>query len=205
MLLRKNYASSFTFILILLLSFPAGAAQVDLLRATSYTLNVIDGRLECQSYNLSIRGEILPGDELKFDVLAKELAILRFGKDACPGSILSLSSLGGNVAAAIKIAFAVRELKVTTSVDAYELCYSACFYIWAASVSRTVDISSRLGVHQSSIGGISTPEGTIAGAKLLRRWNINVDVTDAMLATPPNQLYTLTREDMGKVASWLFR
>lgn len=149
----------------------------------------------CTYKVISVKGEILLGDEARFVRLIKEIPE---SKHASPftGPFVQLDSLGGSVLAAVRMGRVIRSFQLSTFVDAYENCYSACFYIWAAGEARWADVTSRMGVHQSSIRGIPMPDGTLDGAKLLRHWGIPDSLTDAMVETPPDKIYTLSKAEI---------
>jgi hypothetical protein len=141
-------------------------------------------------HNMSINGDIAPGDEVKFLEL---LPMVTHGVN-----FIALHSHGGNVRAALRIAQAIHDAgdQVIVEVTAYEECYSACFFILAAAHIRAIDPTARIGVHQSSIYGLPELDGTLALAKRMRVWRVSPDITDAMLATPPGGLYILSKAQM---------
>lgn len=88
-------------------------------------------------YELS--GDIEPGAEDLFNELA--------GKNP-QGGWLVLSSLGGDVRAAIMIGLAAQRQKIKTYVPPNTYCLSACAIIWAGGYERWAAKGATLGFHR---------------------------------------------------------
>jgi hypothetical protein len=198
-------AATLYFLPLLTIVTQAKAAEFLIYKHTLTSISAGELPKECFGYSISLQGEIRPGDDDVFERLVDQTDKLRSEPGSCPyynDLSLSLESPGGSMGVALRIATIIRYRSITTSVGAYRECMSACFYIWASTLGRerrTLDPTSVMGVHQSSIAGRVEPGSTLTGARLLRNWDIAPSVTDAMLGTPPNQMYILSRRQMGQI------
>jgi hypothetical protein len=90
---------------------------------------------------IEIKGKIKPGDADRFDVEANKVSTK-------PHRVfVLLSGPGGNLLDSLHIGTAIRSKGWYTSVPAKKECDSSCAYIWIAGVSRSADVSSRIGFH----------------------------------------------------------
>jgi hypothetical protein len=141
---------------------------------------------------MSITGDIVPGDDAKFAAFVSHL-------EAKPMLRITLNSRGGNVQAAMRIAEMITERDGTTEVGPYDECYSACFFMLAAGKERLLDPTAQVGVHQAALRGYAQLGVTLSLAKQMRAWDVPPEITDAMLATPPGQIYRLNRTELREV------
>jgi hypothetical protein len=145
---------------------------------------------------LRLRGTISPGDGAR---IAREIT------QAAPTLVL-LHSPGGSVRDALEIGRAVRGLGIETRLAAGAICLSACPYVFVGGTVRAVGDGARLGVHQHSFG-----ESTILPAFLavediqrgqaevlahLTAMGIDPQIMGPALATPPDEIYILTAEEL---------
>ena len=68
--------------------------------------------------------------------------------DGSPWIIATLNSAGGDVASAMAIGHLFREKAVQTHVVKDDVCSSACVFIFAGGVSRTMSSHAYLGLHR---------------------------------------------------------
>ena len=122
------------------LAFPAAAAEIRTVRAPSG-----DATLE-------LSGIIEPGDDARIAAAAS-------GRPR-PAAV-SLSSLGGNVQAALAIGALVRREGLRTVVPARAVCASACGLVWLAGTPRAMGEESHVGLHAAYLrrNGISVETG----------------------------------------------
>ena len=119
--------------------------------------------------SIVISGRIDPGDEARF---LSSLSRLRRG-----GTIeVHLSSPGGSVLAAMKIADIVHRAGLTTQVPYRATCASACVLVFAAGVTRIADADSTIAVHSVGMRGQADVDqemvengGTLAATTLMAR------------------------------------
>src|SRR5438552_2631527 len=64
-----------------------------------------------------------------------------------------LNSTGGKLLEGLRLAGAIREAKLSTSVGQGAVCASACFLAFAAGDSKFVDYGAQIGVHKASDKG----------------------------------------------------
>jgi hypothetical protein len=153
-----------------------------------------------------ISGEIVAGDYQKFLKLANQKI----------GARVILSSPGGDLNEAVKIAELVSRLNINTEVPKGEICASACFFIWINGerrVARKINSNSdkvSLGLHRpylsnptvernSTENQINVQRRTIAylEGKLIPRRLI-----DIMMARPSNDIYWMTETDLSELGEY---
>lgn len=126
---------------------------------------------------------------------------------------VSLNSNGGSLAEAIKIGEAVREMALETSVaDADEArCISACFFIWAAGIERSVPYRNDtryLGIHRiyfnrdqykdlsSSDAEKEYGKAQDATIAYLLKMGVPLDIANKAFRIPSNDVYFLTQSEI---------
>lgn len=99
--------------------------------------------LECEGksgcFILGIAGEIVPGDEKKFEDLVK--------KNGVKMAVVWLNSPGGNVLAGYTIGKSIVDKGYTTIVTSKSVCMSMCASIWLAGSTHQVEAGARIGFH----------------------------------------------------------
>ena len=150
--------------------------------------------------SIVISGRIDPGDEAHF---LSSLSRLRRG-----GTIeVHLSSPGGSVLAAMKIADIVHRAGLTTQVPYRATCASACVLVFAAGVTRIADADATIAVHSVGMRGQADVDqemvensGTLAATTLMARimssYGAPPSVIGKMVATPTDEAAVLTRADL---------
>jgi len=121
--------------------------------------------------------------------------------------LLILDSEGGDIAAAIEIGRLVRrwsESVVLVSLNSK--CYSACVFVLAGGLHRTVH--GKIGIHRpfGSVPKTATYESTQkefraleqSAKKFLQEVNIPVALFDEMMSVPPQKLRILTEDELAR-------
>ncbi len=146
---------------------------------------------------LVLTGAIMPGDADRFsDFMA--------GREA-PETVF-LNSPGGSVGDALAIGRALRELEANTAMSEADICLSACPYLLAAGVDRTVAEGAMVGVHQHFFGENTALPAFLAVEDIQRgqgevmaylvEMGIDPRVMQPALMTPPDEIYILTPEEL---------
>lgn len=101
---------------------------------------------------LELVGLIQPGDDAKLATALRDLPH--------PTS-LALSSLGGNVQAALAIGTMVRDRGLRTIVTPRAICASACGLVWLAGTSRVIGENAHVGLHAAYLrrNGVNVETG----------------------------------------------
>lgn len=158
--------------------------------ATFSTARASDG-----SVILTMTGEIVEGDFDDFND-ALDQAI----EDGQRVSLMRLDSPGGNILESVKIAEAVRDKKIATSVLGRAKCASACFIVFAAGTQKFASYGAFIGVHGASDeSGHETVESnaaTITMARIVKKLGVPPVIIGKMVVTPPSQIVWLTPEDL---------
>ncbi len=146
---------------------------------------------------LLLTGEIAAGDADRF---AEHIATTE------DPQIIFLNSPGGSVSDALAIGRQVRSIEAATAMADSDVCLSACPYILAAGMSRTIPEGAWVGVHQHFFGkNIALPaflavediqrgQGDVMG--YLNDMGIDPLVMQHALITPPNEIYLLTQDEL---------
>lgn len=145
---------------------------------------------------LRLRGAILPGDGARISTALR----------ADPPDQVAFDSPGGSVSDALTIGRTLRDLGTPTVVDDNAVCLSACPYAFAGGPTRTVAQEGRIGVHQHSFGESTVLPAFLATEDIQRGQAEVLEHLDAMgvdlrimgpaLATPPDEIYVLSREEL---------
>ena len=90
---------------------------------------------------ITVRGEIEPGDELKFTRFAAVLAT----------AVVELDSTGGHLAPALTIGDMLARHGYSTYVGPHAVCSSACGLIWLAGRPRVKQATARIGFHAAYV------------------------------------------------------
>nr|WP_261368203.1 hypothetical protein [Pseudosulfitobacter koreense] len=119
---------------------------------------------------------------------------------------LVLQSPGGSVADALELGRFIREQNIATEMRADEVCYSACPYLLAAGITRTIAESASVGVHQHYFGQSTILPASFAVEDIQRGQGEVMTYLDEMgidplvmqhaLTTPPDEIYVLLPEEL---------
>jgi ATP-dependent protease ClpP protease subunit len=151
------------------------------------------------TFVININGDITSQTAVRF-----EEALTRWDKRAI--FLVSLSSPGGDIAAAMKIGRTIRSLHGHTRVMDKAGCASACVLIYGAGVSRLVFGEGQLGIHRPALAVVPQESDSAAVkavadriADALRAYaaemNIATRLIDDMLVISPDNIRWLTAED----------
>jgi hypothetical protein len=117
-----------------------------------------------------------------------------------------LNSPGGSVQDALELGRAIRLAGFDTEMREGDICYSACPYLLAAGVKRTVPEGAFVGVHQHYFGestllpafaaveDIQRGQGEVM--RYLDQMGIDPLVMQHALVTPPDEIYVLLPEEL---------
>jgi len=167
------------------------------LPSSAATFTVRDGKV-------AFEGAIEPGDGERFALFLQE------GSEV--PRYVELSSPGGSLDAAIRIASLIEIFRLDTSVPKRAVCASACFVLFLAGTSRTPyrdfddTNSAKVGLHRPSLksgaaGGdiaVDSAKQRAAMTKLrgyLSERNVPQRLIDEMMARPSNDVYWMTDHD----------
>lgn len=145
-----------------------------------------------------LEGEIAGGDAPR---ILKQIEELR----EVPTRAI-LNSPGGSVHDALELGRALRLAGMATEMREGDICYSACPYLLAAGVTRTVPEAAFVGVHQHYFGENTLLPAFVAvediqrgQAEVMRYLNqMGIDplVMQHALGTPPDEIYVLLPEEL---------
>jgi hypothetical protein len=137
---------------------------------------------------IALDGDIGPTSEADF----------RKAIDARPlANVIVLNSNGGQVSAALLIAYEIAAAHLNTAIPEGLSCYSACAYLYFAGEARQAD--GNLGVHQ-----IYGDELDTSGAQsvlsivldMLDEFRVSQGVISVMLSTPPSDMHVFSPEEV---------
>lgn len=145
-----------------------------------------------------LEGEIEGGDAIR---ILKQIEELR---EAPTRAILN--SPGGSVQDALELGRALRLKGIDTEMREGDICYSACPYLLAAGVNRTVPNEAFVGVHQHYFGESTLLPAFVAVEDIQRgqgevmryldEMGIDPLVMQHALVTPPDEIYVLLPEEL---------
>lgn len=147
---------------------------------------------------VTITGQIAPGDAGRFADFMQTVAE--------PATQAFLNSPGGSVSDALAIGRELRRFEVNTAMTGSDICLSACPYILAGGVKRTVEDGALVGVHQHYFGENTALPAFLAVEDIQRgqgdvmvylaEMDIDPLVMQHALVTPPDEIYLLTAEEL---------
>lgn len=147
---------------------------------------------------LLLTGQIAPGDA---DRLRRELDLV------APVTVI-LNSSGGSVGDALELGRWLRAAGADTALTPSDICLSACPYILAGGVQRSVAPGAWVGVHQHffdrnlALPAFLAVEDIQRGQGMVMAYLIEMGVDPAMmqaaLMTPPDEIYLLLPEELAR-------
>ncbi|PTW50270.1 hypothetical protein C8N38_105229 [Rhodovulum kholense] len=150
---------------------------------------------------LNVSGQIAPGDAER---MVQELS--RRSEAGEPVRVVNLDSTGGSVRDALAIGRELREREIDTDIADSAICFSACPYIFAGGVERTVNQGGRLGVHQHYFGESTFLPAFMAVNDIqrgqaevmahLRAMGVDPALLEPAMRTPPGEIYILDRQEL---------
>lgn len=140
---------------------------------------------------LRAEGRIVAGDAERF----------RQALRAHPGRevVLAISSQGGALFEADEMAAAIARFRITVIIPQNGVCASACFLLFAASPTRIMDATARIGVHSVSMEGrenMDTLAVTTAFARAAGSYGVPSNIIGRLVVTPPGEMAWLTPEEL---------
>jgi hypothetical protein len=151
------------------------------------------------AFAIGISGEITNSDVNSFSMILRTF-------DRARHAILGvfLNSTGGDINAAIEIGRKLRQVRGLAIVNTNDECASACVFILAGAVTRSVE--GRIGIHRPysmARSELSFSEHQKAHDNLnkvvrsyLKEMNIHESLLDAMNTVPPERVRYLSSEDL---------
>ncbi|MFS4583444.1 ATP-dependent Clp protease proteolytic subunit [Phaeobacter sp. C3_T13_0] len=143
---------------------------------------------------LTLTGRIAEGDALR---VAEYLEML-----SVRPKLVYLNSPGGSVRDALAIGRVLRMREMNTIMSASDICLSACPYVLAAGITRTVDPDAMVGVHQHYFGQNTMLPAFVAIEKIqrgqgevmsyLQEMGVDPLIMRHALVTPSDEIYLLT-------------
>jgi ATP-dependent protease ClpP protease subunit len=144
---------------------------------------------------IQISGQIAAGDSDAFIIAVKQATAA--GKTI---ENVQLDSAGGKLIEGAKLAAAIRENKISTSVGQGAVCASACFLAFAAGDRKFVDTGAQIGVHKASDKGgretVLSGAATLSMAHFAKDLGVPSAIIDRMVMTPPKQIAWLNSRDL---------
>jgi hypothetical protein len=147
---------------------------------------------------LTMTGAISAGDAERFETFLKA--------EGTDFGTVRLNSPGGSVSDALLIGQRLRQKNLDTVLEAGDICLSACPYILASGVARTVDIDAQVGVHQHffdvntvlpaflAVEDIQRGQGAVMA--YLNEMGVDPLVMQHALVTPPDEIYVLVQSEL---------
>jgi hypothetical protein len=139
---------------------------------------------------ISIAGEIVEGD-----AEALRLEIQRAQSANFSISEIQLNSIGGSLYEGTSLARVVCAASLNTSVAKRNICASACFLIFAAGSTKSVQNGARVGVHAATTAsGDNTQisiKATEAMGRIAKLLGVPSGIVERMVSTPASQMFWL--------------
>lgn len=145
-----------------------------------------------------LEGAIAEGDAPRILKQIEELS--------APPTSAILNSPGGSVHDALELGRALRGAGLNTEMREDDICYSACPYLLASGVQRTIPEGAFVGVHQHYFGESTLLPAFVAVEDIQRgqgevmryldQMGIDPLVMQHALATPPDEIYVLLHEEL---------
>lgn len=117
-----------------------------------------------------------------------------------------LNSPGGSVRDALDLGRVLRRADMSTELRDGDICYSACPYLLASGIARTIPASASVGVHQHYFGENTLLPAFVAVEDIQRGHGEVMRYLDDMgidplvmshaLVTPPDEIYVLLPEEL---------
>ncbi len=113
---------------------------------------------------------------------------------------IRLSSGGGQLLEAAKLADTVREARIATVVANGAYCASACFVVFAAGTEKYASYQAKVGVHGASdTTGKAAGDATVAMAKIVKDMGVPPSIIGRMVVTAPDQMVWLSPDELGSM------
>ena len=153
----------------------AEAARFETVRSARNTIGIV------------VSGKIMPGDDRRFDRIARGV------KDA----VVILDSPGGDGMASLSIGITVRSRGFTTVVLPGADCASGCALIWLAGVRRFAHDTSAIGFYAAATSGRDgrlrlSREGNALVMEYLVALGYNRETARRLVSAPPESMFWLS-------------
>jgi hypothetical protein len=151
--------------------------------------------------DIVLRGDVAPEDADSLAMMLRAIA-----EDGQSFRVLRLDSPGGSLIGGIALAKFIRSHgEISTEVDSGATCASACFLAFAAGNPKVAARNSLIGVHGvADFRGAVTDE-TKAATRIMGRVSselgVPVEITDKMLATPPDSVAWLSPDELRRMGA----
>jgi hypothetical protein len=113
---------------------------------------------------------------------------------------VQLNSTGGRLLEGAKLAGAIREGKISTTVGQGAVCASACFLAFAAGNPKFAGDRALIGVHKASDQGgretVLSGAATVSMARFAKELGVPSAIIGRMVTTPPKQIVWLNSQDL---------
>jgi hypothetical protein len=144
---------------------------------------------------IQISGQITAGDA---DAFINEVKQATAAGKAVEN--VQLNSTGGKLLEGVKLAGAIREERIATTVGQGAVCASACFLAFAAGDPKFADPGAQIGVHKASEkGGRETAlsgVATVSMSHVAKDLGVPSPIIARMMITPPTQIAWLSSRDL---------
>jgi hypothetical protein len=151
--------------------------------------------------DIVLRGDIAPEDADSLAAMLRAIA-----EDGQPFRALRLNSPGGSLVGGIALAKFIRSHgEILTEVESGATCASACFLAFAAGAPKVAAPNSLIGVHGVADLRGEVSDETRAATRVMGRVSnelgVPVEITDKMIATPPNGISWLTSDELRRMGA----
>ncbi len=160
--------------------------------ASSATIKSLPGK---HGVIIQISGQITDGDADAF--------ISEVKRANAAGKLVEnvqLNSSGGKLLEGVKLAAAIREGKISTSVGQGSVCASACFLAFAAGDQKFASDGAHIGVHKASEKGghetVLSDAVTDSMGRYAKELGVPSAIVGRMVKTPSKQIVWLTSQDL---------
>jgi hypothetical protein len=154
--------------------------------ASAATIDVIEDEMGTV---ILIKGEMVDGDQVAFDNIARNY----------DDAVVVLESPGGDLVSGLEIGLSIRELGFDTLVVDGSECASACALAWMAGETRSMGDHADVGFHAAYIEVNHRPQETGAGNAIigayLNELGLSYDAIYQLTSAPPHGMYWLTFSD----------
>lgn len=151
--------------------------------------------------DIVLRGDVAPEDADSLAAMLRAIA-----EDGQSFRVLRLDSPGGSLIGGIALAKFIRSHgEISTEVDSGATCASACFLAFAAGNPKVATRNSLIGVHGVADFRGEVTDETKAATRIMGRVSnelgVPVEITDKMIATPPDSVSWLTPDELQRMGA----
>jgi hypothetical protein len=149
---------------------------------------------------ISIAGEIVEGDAeaLRLEIQTAQSANFSISE-------IQLNSIGGSLYEGTSLARVVRAKSLNTRVAEHSICASACFLVFAAGLTKTVQNGARVGVHAATLeSGADTHisiKATESMGRIAALLDVPSEIIGRMVSTPASQIFWLNEAALASMGA----